>query len=197
MENKDSFVSLSAIITAAVSTVSAVFVLFNSFFKNLVPPINDAQLTIGMVSLSTTIILLGLTLLIRNRLSKVKQIQMTIMSLALVVVAFIAFFLYRDYFREYVYEYPATASTNEVKLIPVIRGEFHENGSIRAKGMSTQEAVRKFGGPELVERNEILWTEKSKNTIVSRLEKFYVLITMLLSTALFIVALTVLRSSRR
>jgi uncharacterized membrane protein len=197
MENKDTFATLTAIITAAVGTVSAVFLLFNSFFKNLVPPINDAQLPIGMVSLSTTIILLGLTLLIRSRLSKVKQLQMTLISLALVVAALIAFFLYRDYFREYVYEYPAQEISNEAKSIPVIRGEFHENGLIRAKGMSIQEAVRKFGGPELVERKEILWSEKSKNMIVSRLEKFYVLITMLLSTALFIVALTVIRATKR
>jgi hypothetical protein len=65
----------------------------------------------------------------------------------------------------------------------------------RAQGMSMAAAIQQFGGPDLVMRRSLLWTEAARNHVISRLETAYVGLAMLLTLSIYIVALTVLRAS--
>ncbi|MBJ2158719.1 hypothetical protein [Variovorax sp. IB41] len=186
------FDSLVAIVASAAASVVATLALFNSFLSELVPPIEGAQLSIGMVSFGTTIVLLALSLLIRKRLSSANQRWLAVLALVLLAAAFWAFFTYRDVVRTYVYAYPAERPASEQTRH--IRGELHEMGAKRSKGMRIAEAVKMFGGPQLVESRELLWEESAQHAMTGRLERWYMFLSMLLTTALYVVAITVWRA---
>ncbi len=185
---------LGQVIASAAASVGATLLLFNGFIQELVPPIDGAKLTIGIVSFATMVALLALTLLIRSRLSVLRQQVMAVVSVLLVAAAVAAFFMYRDYVREYVIWYPPSATVTD-ESVRIIRGPLHEEGMQRAQGMSMAAAIQQFGGPDLVMRRSLLWTEAARNHVISRLETAYVGLAMLLTLSIYIVALTVLRAS--
>lgn len=186
------FDSLVAIVASAAAAVGATLALFHSFLSDLVPPIEGAQLSIGMVSFGTTVVLLALSLLIRKRLSSAKQRWLAVLALVLLAAAFWAFFTYRDVVRTYVFAYPA--EVQPAQQTRYIRGELHEMGEKRSKGMSIAEAVKMFGGPQLVVSRELLWEESAQQLMTGRLERWYMFLSMLLTTALYVVAITVWRA---
>ena len=186
------FAPLAGIIASAASAVSLTLLLFNGFLKDLVPPIDGAQVTIGMVSFATTIALLALSLLIRKRLGVARQQWLALGSLVLLVAALVSFFSYRDMVRTYVIAYPPDSpATQQTRFI---RGELHAQGLKRAQGKSIVQAVQAFGGPQLVVRHELLWTEDAQRVVTNRLERWYTFLAMLLTLALFVVAITVWRA---
>ncbi|CAN7783869.1 hypothetical protein LJR175_008355 [Variovorax sp. LjRoot175] len=166
--------------------------LFNAFLKGLAPPIGSADLPIGMVSFATTVVLLALSLLIRKRITALRQQRLAILSIVMLGLAFAAFFLYRDMVGTYVFEYPPDGPLEERHKH--VRGELHAMGLERVRGKSIAEAVRHYGGPEFVSGYEILWTEASQGTVERRLEAGYLGLSMLLTVALFVVAITVWRA---
>lgn len=186
------FESLVAIVLSAAAAVTATLALFHSFLEDLVPPIEGAQLSIGMVSFGTMVVLLALSLLIRKRLSSARQRWLAAIALAMLAVAFWAFFAYRDVVRAYVFAYPAEAPANQQQRY--IRGELHEQGRTRSEGKSIAEAVKIFGGPQLVIGREMLWKESAQQAVTGRLERWYMGLSMLLTTALFVVAIAVWRA---
>jgi hypothetical protein len=186
------FESLVAIVASAAAAVGATLALFHSFLEGLVPPIEGAQLSIGMVSFGTTVVLLALSLLIRNRLSSARQRWLAVLALALLAAAFWAFFTYRDVVRTYVFAYPAELPASQQTRY--IRGELHAMGEKRSQGMSIAEAVKMFGGPQLVVSRELLWEESAQQAMTGRLERWYMFLSMLLTTALFVVAIAVWRA---
>jgi hypothetical protein len=68
------------------------------------------------------------------------------------------------------------------------------NGKIRASGLSIPEAVRQFGGPQIVVSREMLWTETSMQKREAGLERYYLLVAMLLTVAIFVSAVTAARA---
>lgn len=187
------FASLAGIIASAASAVGATLLLFNSFLKELVPPIDGAQEAIGMVSFATTIVLLALSLLIRKRITALRQQRLAILSLVMLALAFGTFLVYRDVVRTYVFQYPPDAPSDERRSY--IRGELHAQGQERARGKSIAEAVKRYGDPAFVAEHELLWTEASQQAVERRLENWYLALSMLLTVALFVVAITVWRAS--
>jgi hypothetical protein len=156
------FESLVAIVASAAAAVGATLVLFHSFLEELVPPIEGAQLSIGMVSFGTMVVLLALSLLIRKRLSSTRQRWLAVLALGLLATAFWAFFTYRDVVRTYVFAYPAELPASQQTRY--IRGELHAMGEKRSQGMSIAEAVKMFGGPQLVVGRELLWEESAQQS---------------------------------
>ena len=138
------FAGLTGIVASAAGAVTATLLLFNSFLKDLVPPIDGAQLSIGMVSFATTIVLLALSLIIRKRISVARQQMVALLGLVLLVAAFAAFFVYRDMVRTYVFVYPADAPQSQQARY--IRGELHAAGIERSESRSIGQAVQQFGG---------------------------------------------------
>jgi hypothetical protein len=67
-------------------------------------------------------------------------------------------------------------------------------GQKRSKGMSIAEAVKMFGGPQLVMSRELLWEESAQQAMTGQLERWYMFLSMLLTTALYVVAITVWRA---
>lgn len=186
------FATIGKIIAAAATAVAGVLLLFNSFLKSLVPPIEGADLDLGLVSFGTTVILLALSLLIRRRIAVIRQAVLAYLSLTLVLSAFVTFFLYRDYVRTYVFSYPPFAETGQ--SVRMIRGDLHAEGKIRTKDMTIPEAVRQFGGPQIVVSREMLWTDASMKEKEAGLELYYVLVATLLTVAIFVSAVTVARA---
>jgi hypothetical protein len=186
------FEGLVAIVASAAAAVGATLALFHSFLEDLVPPIEGAQLSIGMVSFGTMVVLLALSLLIRKRLSSTRQQWLAVLALLLVATAFWAFFTYRDVVRTYVFAYPAELPASQQARY--IRGELHAMGRKRSQGMRIAEAVKMFGGPQLVADRELLWEETAQQAMTGRLERWYMFLSMLLTTALFVAAIAVWRA---
>ena len=186
------FEGLVAIVASAAAAVGVTLALFHAFLEDLVPPIEGAQLSIGMVSFGTMVVLLALSLLIRKRLSSTRQQWLAVLALLLVATAFWAFFTYRDVVRTYVFAYPAELPASQQARY--IRGELHEMGRKRSQGMRIAEAVKMFGGPQLVADRELLWEETAQQAMTGRLERWYMFLSMLLTTALFVAAIAVWRA---
>ncbi len=189
---KDFFAGPMGIVTSAVAAVGVVFGLFNSLLTELVPPIDNSQQTVGFASLGTVIVLLVLSLLIRRKLTAVQTRTLAVFTCLLFLLAVLVYFPYRDFSRTYIYRYPPSSQAHSGQTLH-IRGELHEKGRERVKGMALAEAVNQLGGPDDVNAMGILWTEDSRLKVISTLERYYVALIMLLTTALFSAALAVWR----
>ena len=189
---KSSYDGLIAIIVSAGAAVAAVFGLFNTVLADLVPPIDDNQLSVGFVSMISLILLLVLTLLIRNRLTRVQTRTIGIVALAIMLSAIAVFFVSRDYSRTYIYRYPPQSSAEQGRYT---RGELHERGRELTRSSSIADAVFRLGGPDTVNGMNLLWTEESRQKVVDRLEIYYVALALLLVAGIFTAGIAVWRAA--
>lgn len=192
---KEVFAGPIGILTSAVAAVTLVFGLFSSILANLVPPIDNSQQTVGFVSFGTVIVLLILTLLIRKRLTGIQTRTVATASAALFLIALTIYFPFRDFTRAYVYRFPPASAPHKNQTFH-IRGELHEKGLDRVKDMTVAQAVYQLGGPDQVNSMGILWHEKSRLHIISKMERYYVALIMFLTTALFSAGLAVWRQQQ-
>ena len=190
---KSSYEGLVAILVSAAAAVTAVFGLFKSVLSDLVPPIDESNLSVEFVSFIALILLLVLTLLIRNRLTRVQTRTIGIVALVIMAAAIAVFFVSRDYSRTYVYLYPPAASAEQTRHT---RGELHERGIARMNGMTVAAAVFSLGGPDSVNSMGTLWTEASRLHVIGVLERYYVALTLLLVSGLFTAGIAVWRVAK-
>jgi hypothetical protein len=99
---------------------------------------------------------------------------------------------FSDLVRDRVYYYPpATAPGIEQK--PYVSAPYHEAGKKRADGMDVATAVSQYGGPALVDGREVLWSEEAQSRVIGLFVRYYMALTFLMTTALFVVAIAVWR----
>jgi len=184
--------SLIAVFMSAVAAVTTVFGLFNSLLSELIPPLDESHQTVGIASFGTAVVLLALTLAMRKRLSLVPARIIAAMSVVLLALALLVFFAFRDLTRTFVYQYPpaSIASPSQTKHI---RGDIHLAGLVLVRDATVAQAVYKFGGPDLVNSTGVLWHEDSRIAIMGKLERMYVTLTMLLTSAIFAAGVAVWR----
>jgi hypothetical protein len=186
------FSNLVGIVLAAASAVAAVFGLFNSVLAELVPPFDDNQQTVGVVSIGTVAVLLILTILIRKRMTALQARSIAMASALCLLAALAVYFPFRDATRTYTYRHPPASASHDDQTRH-IRGELHEQGRRRVKDMTVAHAVYQLGGPDIVNAMGILWTEESRLQVISRFERYYIAFTMLLTAAIFIAGIAVWR----
>jgi len=186
------FSGVAGVIASAAAAVSAVFALFNSVLSEMVPPIPDAQNTVGFVSIGTTIVLLALTLLIRKRLTRVQAVTIAATSAVLFALALLVFFQFTNIGRTYIYRYPPS-STPHADQQRHIRGDLHERGRERVGDMTIAEAVFRFGGPDNVDALGLLWTEDARGHAIDLLQRWYIALILLITAAIFWCGIAVVR----
>jgi hypothetical protein len=186
---------LGPLLAAGAAVVSTVWGLFSSVMKELVPPVEDAQIVTNWSSLITLLILFALLLAMpRNPSVKVRR-NIAIIGSAVVASSLVIYFLYRGMYETYVYVYPSESSQDgEARYI---RGDYHEQGKHRAEGLTTTEAVRELGGPAIVNRNNILWTEASQRDVEQRLITRYCALVGTACAALFLLAVAIVSTDKR
>jgi hypothetical protein len=189
------FAGLSAVIVSAVAVVSTIFGLFNSVLKDLMPQVEGATQAVNVVAFGTVVVLLALTLVIRARLSKTSQYLWAGAGVACLVAAMFVYLSFSDLMRARVYHYPPSAAPGTEQK-PFVSAPYHELGNKRADGMDVATAVSKFGGPALANGRQVLWTEEALSTVVGRFVRYYMALTFLMTTALFVVAIALWRSTR-
>ena len=183
---------LIAVFVSAVAAVATVFGLFSSLLSELVPPLDDSQQTVGIASFGTAVVLLALTLAIRKRISVVSGRMIAASSLALFALALLVFFPFRDLTRTYVYRYPP-ASTSSPSQTRHIRGDIHPAGLALVRDATVAQAVYRLGGPDMVNGTGVLWREDSRIAISGKMERLYVALAMLLTSAIFVAGVAVWR----
>jgi hypothetical protein len=186
---------LVAVVLAASSAVAAVFGLFNSVLADLVPPFDDSRQTVGIVSIGTVAVLLILTIVIQKRMTTLQTRTIAAATALCLVGALALYFPFRDETRTYIYRHPP-ASLADANQTRHIRGELHEQGRRRVKNVTVAQAVYQLGGPDIVNAMGILWTEESRLQVIGRLERYYVIFTMLLTAAIFMAAMAVWRKQQ-
>lgn len=187
------YTKLAAVIGSAVAVVTAVFGLFNSVLKELLPSVEGAAQTVSFVSLGTVVVLLALTLIIRKRLSVTSQYLWAGIGLTCLVASALVYLPFGDLVRLRVYIYPPT-TTPGVTQQPHVSGAYHELGRQRATGLDTATAVFKFGGPAMVNGRQTFWTAEARAEVIGNFVRYYMAITFLMTIALFVVAIAVWRT---
>jgi hypothetical protein len=189
---KGMYGGLAAIILSAAAAVGVVFGLFSSVLAELVPPYEDSNVTVEVVSFVTVIILLVLTLIVRKRLGRVQTWVLAATSALLVAAALAVFFPFREFTRTYVYRFPPASIAHDGQTRH-IRGELHERGVERVRDMTVAQAVYELGGPDVVNAMGSLWLEQSRLAVIAKMEREYVALIVLLTTSLFVAGLAVAR----
>ena len=181
-----------AVLASAAAAVAAVFGLFSSLLSELVPPIDDSHLSVGIASFGTAILLLALTLAVQKRISLASARTIATASALLFVAALVLYFWFSDVTRTYVYRYPpaSIASPSQTKHI---RGEIHQAGLLLVRDATVAQAVYRLGGPDVVNSTGVLWREESRLSMMGKLQRMYVTLTMLLTTAIFVAGIAVWR----
>lgn len=190
------FDGLFGVLSAAVGAAAMVFGLFGFVLTDLVPPIADSRYTVGVAAFATAGGLIILAVLIHERLTAATVRKLAWLSMVMFVVAIIMFFYFRDMTRTYVYRYPPASISNEGQTRH-IRGDLHAAGIKLVGGMTIAEAVYELGAPDKVNSMGILWDEKSYVAISNKLERLYVILVMLLTTAIFIAGLAYLQKRKK
>jgi len=187
------FAELSAVLVSAAAVVTTLFGLFNSVLKDLMPVVEGATQAVNVVAFGTLVVLLALVLVIRARLTKTSQYLWAGVGVVCLVAAMFVYLRFSDLVRDRVYYYPpATAPGIEQK--PYVSAPYHEAGKKRADGMDLATAVSQYGGPALVDGREVLWSEEAQSRVIGLFVRYYMALTFLMTTALFVVAIAVWRS---
>src|SRR5207249_8822581 len=128
---------------------------------DLVPPVADHQTVLGVVSVLALVVLLSIALLMPR--SPTRRLQVGIGGFALVAAIGVAvmFVVHRNNVATYVYTYPPSEFADRTH-IRLIAGELHELGKKRAEGQLLGYAVQRNGGPDIVNDNQLLWTQQSR-----------------------------------
>lgn len=113
------------------------------------------------------------------------MLWLTGVAATLLVAALLVYLSYRAEVAKYVYEYPPGALSSRH-----IRGEYHQQGLIMIRGLSTSAAVARAGGVAVSVANEVLWTTESMRQVQDRLVRHYALLIVLTTAAMFVVAFT-------
>jgi hypothetical protein len=185
-----------AIILSAVASAVTVYGLFGAVLTDLIPPFEDSQQTVQVATFGTTLVLLVLCLLIRKRLTRLGGRAAAVASLALFLCALVIFFNFRELTRTYVYRYPPS-DIAQAQQTRHIRGELNERGQQFVRSKSISQAVFELGGPDQVRSMGTLWQEDSRLAVISKMERTYVALVVLLTTALFVAGIAVWRQARK
>jgi hypothetical protein len=187
------FERLGKLITAAAAVVALVFGLFNSILSDLIPPVEDQQTVLGIVSILCLIVLLAIALLMPRAPTRHLQIAIGLFALAAALGVGGTFIVHRNNVATYVYRYPPS-EFSDVKQVRLIAGDLHELGKKRAEGLLLGYAVQRNGGPDIVNDHQLLWTEQSRLLAERKLIIGYEILVGAITTLLF--ALGVLALNR-
>jgi len=187
------FARLGKLITAAAAVVGIVFGLFSSILSDLVPPVEDHQTVLGLVSVLCLIVLLAISLVMPRAPTRHLQIAIGLFALAAAVGVAVTFLVHRNNVATYVYSYPPS-EFSDVKQVRLIAGDMHEMGKKRAEGLLLAYAVQRHGGPDIVNDHQLLWTQQSRLQAERKLIVGYEILVGSITTLLF--ALGVLALSR-
>ncbi|MBK7464644.1 MAG: hypothetical protein IPJ50_19365 [Betaproteobacteria bacterium] len=187
--------SLTGLLTTAAGAVTLVFGLFNSVLADLVPPIQspNPQTAAGLASLLALAVLLGLALLMRRRPSIAYRRGTAIGAGLAIAAAGVWLAVYLGEFNDYVYSWPevgsGAAQDGSSKPKRHVRGDFTAFGLELQKTLSVAGAVEHAGGLAFVQKNELLWSERSQKATETRLLWHYIAVTTLFTGGVFALAL--------
>lgn len=185
------FTRLGKLLTAAAGVVAIVYGLFNSVLSGMVPPVKDSQTVLGIVSILSLVVLLAVSVVLPK--APTRRLQMVIGLFALVAAAGVGvtFVAHRNNMGAYVYEYPPSefADRTQVRLIA---GELHEAGRKRAQGLLLGYVVQRNGGPDIVNENQLLWTQQARLKAEQALIVGYEALVGAITTLLFVLGLLAL-----
>lgn len=187
------FAGLLAVIGSAAAVVTATFSLFNSVLKELMPQVDGAAQAVNVVAFGTLVALLALSLVIRSRLPKSSQYAWAGVGVGCLVLAMFVYLSFSDLVRARVYQYPPGAAPG-VEQKPFVSAPYHELGRKRAEGLDVATAVSQFGGPAMVNGRQVLWSEEALSRVIGQFVRYYMALSFLMTTALFVVALALWRS---
>ena len=153
----------------------------------------DYQSVLGVVSVLSLVVLLAIALMMPLAPSRHLQIGIGVFALAAAVGVAVIFAVHRNNVGTYVYSYPPSefGDRQQVKLIA---GDLHEMGRKRAEGLLLAYAVQRNSGPDIVNDNQLLWTQQARLKAERTLIIGYELLAGAITTLLF--ALGVLAMQR-
>ena len=178
------FARLGKLITAAAAVIGIVFGLFNSILSDMVPPVDDRQTVLGVVSLLCLIVLLAISLVMPRAATRKLQIAVGLFALTAAVGVAVIFLIHRNNAATYIYAYPPS-ELPDVKQVRLIAGDRHEMGRKRADGQLLAYAVQRNGGPDVVNDNQLLWTQQSRLAAERKLILGYEMLVGAITTLLF------------
>jgi len=182
------FTRLGKLLTAAAGVVAIVFGLFGSVLSGMVPPVEDSQTVLGVVSILSLVVLLAVCLVLPK--APTRRLQMAIGGFALVAAVGVGmtFIAHRNNMGAYDYEYPPSEFADR-KQVRLIAGELHEAGRKRVAGLLLGYAVQRNGGPDIVNENQLLWTQQSRLKAEQALVVGYEVLVGAITTLLFVLGL--------
>jgi hypothetical protein len=182
------FARLGKLLTAAAGVVTIVYGLFASVLSAMVPPVDDSQTVLGLVSILSLVVLLAVSVVLPK--APTRHLQAAIGGFALVAAVGVgaAFIVHRNNIGAHVYEYPPSEFPDR-KQVRLIAGELHDAGRKRAEGLLLGYAVQRNGGPDIVNENQLLWTQQSRLKAEQELVIGYEILVGAITTLLFVVGL--------
>src|SRR6266705_4008801 len=99
------FERLGKLISAAAAVVGIVFGLFNSILSDLVPPVDDQQTVLGVVSVLSLVVLLAISLVMPRAPTRRLQVAIGLFALVAAVGVAATFIAHRNNIATYVYGY--------------------------------------------------------------------------------------------
>ncbi|MDZ7857930.1 hypothetical protein [Sphaerotilus sp.] len=183
---------------AAAAAVTAMFALFNSVLSDWVPPAEamGAPAVTGIASFVSLVVLLVLVLVMRRRLTVAHRRQIAAAAGAAAIAGLVVAYVYYGDLDAHVFVWPPAASAQPDEGEPRrhLRGEFNEMGR-QASDVSLTAAITEAGGLHKAQADQALWDETSRQQVERRLVLLYVVMTSLLSGAVFGLVLAVMFSS--
>ena len=183
------------VLTSAAAAVGVIFGLFNSVLSSLVPPTDHANQTIGFSSILTIIPLLLITLIIKNKLNTTHRRTTLLIALLLFAGALAIYFPYRSFIMTHTYYYPPSAAANDTQTRH-INGDLHKRGIQLKNGSTIAQAVFELGGPAVVDASELLWTADERDKAIMKMDAFYVSLTIILTTLIFLLCTALWRDQQ-
>lgn len=194
MSSKGPYVTLAALIASAAGIVTLVFGLFGSAVFDLLPDAEgiNVRRTVWVTHFAALVILLALTLLIRKQIKVADQRFLAMVAAGLVLVSLCTVGYYNHLVNTYSYVYPEDEACHYGHPVR-IRGEYSAQGLLRVR-RGLLDAISGSGGICEVLRTEMFWTDESRTSIINKLTLFYILQVILMTTALWVVAIAAWRS---
>lgn len=189
---KGYYAGLIAIISAAAAASTTVFFLFGSFLEKVLPPFGDSELTVGFATFGTATLLLVLSLAIQKKLSAAATRTVIGACTGLLFCSAALFVYFQDTTRTYTYRFPPQSQQSPEQRLH-FRGDLHEKGREYVGNKTVAQAVFELGGPDFVNSRGLLWSEEARLRQISKIQSLYILLTALLTTAVFSAALALWR----